>query len=128
MILVDTSVLIDYQRTRDPKLKRLFGKLPVAICGATRAEVLNGARNPGNRRRLLGFLNTFRQMSIPDALWDTIGDNLAALRTAGLTIPFADVVIITVGLANGIEVWARDKHFKDVQTVLSALKLYQEPP
>jgi predicted nucleic acid-binding protein len=128
MIVVDTSVLIDFQRTRDPKLKKLFASLPVAICGATRAEILHGARNPGNRRNLLTFLNSFQQVSIPDNIWDPVGDHLASLRAAGLTIPFPDVVIITVGISNGIEVWARDKHFADVQKVLPALKLFQEPP
>jgi predicted nucleic acid-binding protein len=128
MILVDTSVLIDYQRTRDPKLKQLFTAQTVAICGATRAELLHGARNLGNRRNLLRFLNTFQQVSIPDALWDTVGDHLATLRAAGLTIPFADAVIITVGIVNDFEVWARDQHFSDVQRVLPALRLFQEPP
>jgi len=121
-------VLIDYKRTRDAKLKRLFASLPVAICGATRAELLHGARNPGNLQKLLRFLNAFQQVTLPDAMWDTVGDNLAALRAAGLTIPFADVVIITVGIGNGVEVWARDRHFKDVQKVLPALQLFQEPP
>ena len=58
--------------------------------GVTRAELLHGARNLGNLRKLLGFLNTFQQGSIPDAIWETVGENLAALRAAGLTIPFAE--------------------------------------
>ena len=39
-----------------------------------------------------------------------------------------DAVIATVGLANDIEVWARDPHFPMMQLILPALKLYQEPP
>ena len=45
MTLVDTSVVVDYLRTADPKLASLFRTLPVALCGVTRAEVLHGVRN-----------------------------------------------------------------------------------
>jgi predicted nucleic acid-binding protein len=98
MILVDTVVIIDYLRTADAKLAALFRSLPVAICGATRAELLQGARRPADRQNLLILLNTFQQVSIPDALWDSVGDNLAALRAGGVTVPFADAVIATVAL------------------------------
>ena len=47
MILVDASVLIDFLRTKEPKLDGLFRSLPVAVCGATRVEILAGARGGG---------------------------------------------------------------------------------
>lgn len=128
MILVDTSVLIDYQRTRDPKLKQIFASSPVAICGATRAEVLHGARDPADRQQLLTLLNSFQQHLIPGNHLGRAWRPLAALRVVGLTIPFPDALIITVGITHNLEVWPHDKHFQDVQKVLPALKLYQEPP
>ncbi len=128
MILVDTSVVIDYTRGTDPKLQALLLAYPVAVCGITRTEVLHGSRNPAHRQNLLIALAAFQFLSIPDALWDTAGDNLAALRSRGITLPLADAVIATLGIANDIEVWARDPHFPAMQTVLSQLKLFQEPP
>jgi predicted nucleic acid-binding protein len=128
MILVDAAVLIAYQRTADPKLAGLFRSLPVAICGVTRAEILHGARNPSDRQQLLILLNAFQQVSIPDALWDAVGENLATLRAAGVTVPFPDVVLTTVALANGMELWTRDQHFTLIRGVLPSLKLFQEPP
>jgi predicted nucleic acid-binding protein len=128
MILVDATVVIDYLRTADPKLDGLFRTLPVAICGITRAEVLCGSRNPRHRQDLLTLLNSFGQVVIPDALWDEVGDNLAALRRAGVTVPFPDSVIATVALKYDIELWARDRHFFDIQKVLHQLKLFHEPP
>jgi predicted nucleic acid-binding protein len=59
MILVDTGVLIDFLRTKDPKLDQLFRTEPVAVCGVTRAEILAGSRNAGDRQRLLQFLARF---------------------------------------------------------------------
>ena len=80
MILVDASVLIDYLRGKDPKLLVLVPALPLAVCGVTRAEVLCGSRNPADRQKLLATLAAFQYLPIPDPLWDTVGDNLAALR------------------------------------------------
>jgi predicted nucleic acid-binding protein len=128
MIPVDAGVLIDFLRTKDPKLDRLFRSLPVAVCGVNRAEILTGARGARDRRRLEQFLNAFQQIPIPEPIWDLVGDNLAELRTHGITLPFPDVVLATLGIENDIEVWARDPHFPTMQKVLPRLKLFQEPP
>ena len=52
-------------------------------------------------------LATFQFVPMPDVLWITVGDNLAALRFYGVTVPFADAVIATLGIENGIEIRAR---------------------
>ena len=128
MILVDTSVVIDYARGKDAKLQALLPTLPVAVCGITRAEMLSGVRDPAHRQSLLTLLATFGQIAIPDSLWDIVGDHLATLRGAGVTLPFQDAVIATVAIINDVELWTRDHHFVQVQRILSALKLFQEPP
>jgi predicted nucleic acid-binding protein len=128
MILVDTSVLIDYARGRDAKLLALLPTLPVAVCGITRAELLCGARTPAHRQNLLTLLAAFHQLPLPESLWDSVGDHLAVLRLGGLTLAFQDVVIATVALANDVELWTRDLHFTHVRRLLPALKLFQEPP
>ncbi len=63
MILVDSGVLIDFLRTKDAKLAALFRSLPVAVCGATRAEILCGARSSADGQRLVVFLSPFQQVS-----------------------------------------------------------------
>jgi hypothetical protein len=128
MILVDTSVVIDYARGKDAKLVSLLPTLPVAVCGIVRAELLYGSRDPGDRPALLTLLNTFQQVPIPDSMWDIVGDHLAALRAAGITVPFQDVVIATLAIANDIELWTRDAQYAMIQTVLPALHLFQKPP
>jgi predicted nucleic acid-binding protein len=128
MILVDTSVVIDWSQGTDAKLRALMPSLPVAVCGVTQAELLHGARDPTHRQKLLADLATFQFVPMPDALWVTVGDNLEALRSNGITVPFPDVVIATVAIENDIELWTRDAQFQLIQTVLSQLKLFQEPP
>jgi hypothetical protein len=128
MILVDSTVLIDYFRTKDAKLLRQMKAEEGAVCGIVRAEILHGARDARHRARLRGALNALRQLSIPESLWDVVGDHLAALRAAGVTVPFTDAVIATLAMSLDIELWARDQHFSAIQKVLPQLKLFQEPP
>ena len=128
MILVDANVVIAYLKKPDPKVLGLFQTHQAAICGITRAEVLHGARNPADRQQLYQALNVFVQIAIPDSLWDAVGDALAALRAAGVTVPFPDTVLACVAIEYGIELWTRDQHFSLMQAVLPQLRLFQEPP
>ena len=128
MILADTSVVIDFLRTADPKLRHLIVVSPAAVCGVTRAEVLHGARDPLHRQRLVTALNMFHHIPIPDTWWDPAGDNLAGLRAAGLTVPFADVIIATVAMESDVELWSHDAQFALMQRALPRLKLFHEPP
>ena len=103
MILVDTSVAVDYARGKDAKLIALMRTLPVVVCGIVRAELL-------------------------DSVWDIVGDNLAMLRSRGITVPFPDAVIATLGIESHLEVWAHDPHFLAMQSAMPALQLFTEPP
>lgn len=88
MILVDTSVVIDWSKGKDKKLRVLMPSLPVAVCGVTQAELLHGSRDPKHRQRLLADLAIFQFVPIPDALWITVGDHLAGLRGSA-SLPFS---------------------------------------
>jgi predicted nucleic acid-binding protein len=127
MILVDTSIVIDYSRSSDPRMLAIFKSCDAAICGITRAEVLHGARDSAHFKKLIGGLDSFRQEDIPTALWDQVGANLAALRTRGVTVPFADVIIASLAIHRDVELWTRDKQFGLIQNVLPALRLFTEP-
>jgi predicted nucleic acid-binding protein len=118
VILADSTVIIDYLRGTDVKLRSLVTSLQVGICGAVRAELLCGARDAAHRIQLLGQLTRFHHLNFPEPIWDTLGDNLCALRRSGFTFPFPDVAIATLGIHEGIEVWARDRHYADIQKVL----------
>jgi predicted nucleic acid-binding protein len=128
MILLDSNVVIDYTRGKDPALQTLFSSLSLGVCDIVRAEVLAGWRSATERGKLIALLNGLGQVSTPDSVWDAVGDNLAPLRRNGLTVPLPDVVIATLGMDLNIEVWSRDPHFPTMQKVLTALKLFQEPP
>src|SRR5262245_13850190 len=128
MILVDTNILVTVLRTGDPKVTGLLQSHGAAACGIVRAELLHGVRTPAERQQAIALLGTLAHVPIPDSLWDQVGDNLAALRAVGVVVPFPDVVLVTLAIDSGVELWTRDKHFVLMQPVLPALKLFQEPP
>lgn len=128
MILADTSVVVEFLRTGAAKLRHVIAGEPAAVCGVVRAEVLHGARDARHRARLVTALNLFAQLPIPDPFWDVVGDNAAELRRSGVSVPFADVVLATVAIGHGVELWTRDNHFTLIQRVLPALRLFAEPP
>jgi predicted nucleic acid-binding protein len=127
MILIDTSVLVDYLRSPTDHARCLFEENEAAICGVTRAEVLAGARNPADLDRIAISLDVLGQVAIAEGLWDVLGKNLSLLRTAGATVPFADAVIATLAIENDLELWTRDMHFLRLQGILTGLRLFQEP-
>jgi predicted nucleic acid-binding protein len=67
VILVDTSVVVDYVRGKDAKLKALIPALTVGICGPVRAEVLCGVQDPPHRAKLLNYLAAFQHAAFPDS-------------------------------------------------------------
>jgi predicted nucleic acid-binding protein len=128
MILVDTTVIVAYLRTADPRLGGLFAANQAAICGVTRTEILHGVRNPADLVRFSQALNAFQQVAIPESLWDEVGAHLAALRAAGLPTPLADVIIAALSIHLNVELWSRDQHHVAMQSVVPSLRLFQEPP
>jgi predicted nucleic acid-binding protein len=128
MILIDSNVIFDHTRGKDPRLAGHFKTLSSAVCGITRAEVLHGARNLADRAVLISLLNCFAQVLTPESTWDAVGDNLAKLRSSGITVPFPDVVLATVAVEGGHEIWSRDAHFQLIRGALPALRLFPEPP
>jgi predicted nucleic acid-binding protein len=128
MILTDTSVVIAYERSRSPRLRQIIQNHAAAICGITVAELFVGVRTAADGARCVATLAEFQRLAIPDDLWETVGRNQALLQSRGVTVQLADTTIATLSIANAIELWTYDGHFALIQTVLPALKLFQEPP
>lgn len=126
MILLDTSIPIDYFRAKDAGLLSRFESENAAICGITRAEILYGARSPVHRESLIAALDVLNQVMMPESLWDHVGDILSKLRGQGITVPFTDAVIAGVAMGNGLALWTRDKQFALINHAFPQLVLFDE--
>jgi predicted nucleic acid-binding protein len=127
MILTDTTVVIDFLRAPTVHLVKIIQTNQAAICGATLSEVYAGARSSADFKKYDKVLSVFSLLPTRKKTWPNLGRNLAALGSKGITVPFPDALIATIGIENDIEVWARDPHFPMMQKVLPQLKLFLEP-
>jgi hypothetical protein len=127
MILLDTSVIIDYWRKQKPEVALILDGPDVRVCGIVLAELLHGARTPAEIVATEEAVGDFDDIGIPETVWPAVGRNLCALRRAGLSLPFQDVVLATLAILNGMELWSSDGHYLEIQKVLPALRLFVGP-
>ena len=127
MILVDANIVIAASRSKGAAIRAKIGALPVVIAGIVRCEMIKGARTKFERDNANAICDGYLALDFLPEHWINLGDNLAALRRKGISVPFADVILATIAIANDIEVWSNDRHFPMMQTVLPELKLFVEP-
>lgn len=127
MILIDTSVLVTYLRAPSLAVREVLASVDCVICGVTRAEILHGARTPEDAKNLSQAMDAFAHVPIHSDTWDHVGHHLAALRAAGLPMPFQDVLLAAVAIDHGAALWSYDAHFKTMQSVLTKLNLFEGP-
>jgi predicted nucleic acid-binding protein len=133
MILVDTSVWIDYFNGRPTEeadlLDELLGREPILIGDLILAEVLQGFRVEADFRKALRILETFefremlgRNVAIASAR------NYRALRARGVTIrKTIDVLIGTFCILNGHQLLHSDRDF-DPMTRHLGLRVFKTAP
>lgn len=124
MILVDSSVWIDYFRGADSPqtdyLDRLLGVEPVGIGDLMLLEVLQGTRSEPERRtvrQLLDALDCFNLLGRDMAL--RAAANYRALRKSGITVrKTIDNIIATFCVHHGYPLLFADRDFEPFVTYL----------
>ena len=124
MILVDTSVIIEFWRRPAEKLKYVFENNEIVISGITKAELLYGARNKKDFAEIKNALSVFQAVSISESIWSRLGKNLFTLKQRGITVPFQDALIATIAIDEDLELWAYDKHYPMIKNILTDLRLF----
>lgn len=127
MILLDTSILIDYLRSPSVEVLTLIELNDGAVCGVVRSEVLHGARSAEDLSGLISALDQFHQITTPENIWDELGRNLFILRKHGIRVPISDALIATLAIQNDLELWENDHHYPLMQRVMPGLRLFRPP-
>ena len=126
MILTDSNIMIDYFRSRNSELAQKIDRLPIAVCGVVKTEVLHGAKTDDETDDMLKAFQTFESLFIEEYDWEFIGIILQMLRKNGITVPMADAIIAYTAMKYDVPLWTRDEHFKFIKAVYPELELYQE--
>jgi predicted nucleic acid-binding protein len=119
--LIDTSLWIDFTRTRSPKtLKRFIAPFildpdahlaePIAF------EILRHA-TPAEAKQLSQQFQTLPMLTTPPLLWSEAAELGQACRQRNITVPSLDLLIATVALHHGAEVVTFDDDFQKIAGV-----------
>jgi len=125
-LLLDTSLWIDFTRTRSPvALKQCIAPYvldPAAhLAEPVRFEVLRAAR-PEEARLLEAQFDTLPMLPTPADLWQQAINLGQACRQIGRTVLSLDLLIAAVALHHNAELVSFDADFEAI-TLVSALRL-----
>jgi tRNA(fMet)-specific endonuclease VapC len=120
MILIDTSVWIDYFRGRDRRLTshlhRLLEDDRVALAAPVKIELLAGssAKDRGRLQRVLQALPLF----IPaPSTWERMEAWTETAVANGERFGVADLLIAALAAEGGMRLWSHDADFRHMQNL-----------
>ena len=132
MILVDSSVWIDYFRSADTPqvalLDSLFGRSPLAVGDLIAAEVLQGVRDEREFKLVKKTLDAFRHVDLVGyELAVRASENYRVLRTKGVTIrKTIDTIIATRCIEDGLTLLHADRDFRPFVAHFGLKEAYSE--
>ena len=131
MVLVDSSVWIEALRRQGDlatkvALEALLEVDGALVTGPILLEVLGGCR-PGERKRLLNYFAGVPYRPVPDEAWRRAARLSWRLREHGVTLPWNDLLIGSLGLLWDLRVFAADRHF-DVLEARVRVRRYRPGP
>ena len=122
MILVDTSSWIHFLRTDGDPLAR--GRVRDALdngqarlCPIVQLELWNGASGEREIHILEQFASTIPELDINAAVWQLAYKMARHLRSRGVTIPTADVLIAACAKYHGASLETSDTDFELIRTL-----------
>ena len=120
MILVDTSVWIDFFAGRDqPHVALLEQSIlddeDLALCGIILTEILQGISDDTTHRRVRRYLGPLILLPMPERVFVRAADIYRKLRKTGITIRKSnDCIIAATALEHHCQLLHNDKDFSPI--------------
>ncbi len=117
MILVDTSVWIDFFAGRDlPHVARLeqciLDNEDLALCGIILTEILQGIADDNSHQRVRSYLSPLIMLPMPESVFVRAADIYRMLRNQGIKIRKTnDCIIASTVLEHHCQLLHNDKDF-----------------
>jgi hypothetical protein len=125
LVLVDTSVWIEYFRGRDALIEREMDSLlrseAVATAGLILAELRRGCRTPNQVRLMLHAMEPLSYMEIDRTCWLAAGEIAAEARARAYKLEVGDCLLAAVVLRERCLLFTLDRDFSHIP----GLKLYR---
>ncbi len=121
-ILIDTSAWVEYFKGNPTVAAMVHDGEDYAsyITGPVITELIQGMKTEKEKESFSTSLESLPRLKITDQDWSDAGTFGAQLRSKGITVPLADLVIFTVARNNNCSICTLDKHFTIINTTLGA--------
>lgn len=128
MILVDTSVFINFLRGRepDPLTSIIENGIPFGICGYVYLELLQGAKTMNEMNILKDYLSSIPMYGLSSSLQSLESAALINFRCrkAGITIrSTVDCLIAQTAIENNLELLHDDSDFDNMAKAIPQLRV-----
>jgi predicted nucleic acid-binding protein len=133
MILVDTSVLIDFFKGTENNKTALFDKIlengiPYGICSYTYQELLQGSKTVKEFDKLKEYLETliFYHLRSEKESFEKAASVYIQCRKKGITIRSSiDLLIAQIAIENRLYLLHNDIDFDNINKVIPELNIYK---
>ncbi len=121
-ILIDTSAWVEYFKGNPTVVAMVHNREVYVsfITGPVITELIQGMKTEKEKESFYISLESLPRLKITDQDWSNAGKLGALLRSKGITVPLADLIIYTVARNNNCSICTIDKHFKIINTTLGA--------
>lgn len=132
MILVDTSVLIDFFKgnysSKTELLRNIIArKIPYGICSLVYMELLQGAKNQKEYEILKEYLSTqvFYELKHEHISYEAAARNYLKCRQNGITVASTiDMVIAQIAIENNLALLHDDSDYSHMAEIITELIEY----
>ena len=122
-ILIDTSVWIDYLQEASTgiagKVEDMISNHIIFVPKIVIAELIQGASSIKEISVIEDFTEAFNIIDQADDTWVDAGRLSYNLKKKGKTVNLSDCYIASIAFQNNCHIFTLDKHFKDIQKILS---------
>jgi hypothetical protein len=123
-VLVDTSVWIEFFRANSSvsnNLELLLIADLAEVCGVVLFELLQGIKSEPEKIKIKEILLNLPYVEVNKIIWQKSAEISSDIKKKGFTVPFSDILIGALAIANNFSVFTLDKHFE----LISGLELYK---
>jgi predicted nucleic acid-binding protein len=121
-ILIDTSVWVEYFKGNPTVAAMVHDRetCTAYITGPVITELILGMKTENEKESFSNSIESLPRLKITDQDWFDAGAFGAQLRSKGINVPLADLIIFTVARNNHCIICTLDKHFKMINTALGS--------
>jgi predicted nucleic acid-binding protein len=127
LVIIDTSIWIDYFRKSDEKIIRLLDELilstRIITVDLVLGELIQGARTQNEVLILKKYFSFIEILSGNKSTWEKAGELSFSLKKKGKTIHINDCYIATHALDNKFSLFTKDAHFKIIKETFQLVLL-----